>query len=335
MTTLTPMMKNDSLEKIGKRLTEAQTVLLFPHVRGDGDAFGSCAALCHALRGLGKDCWILMEDKVPDVYEFLVDGMVTWDQDILGIPDVCMCVDCGEENRLPKRLERFRSGRTTICLDHHEAPAYMCDFNYVEPDAAATGELVYMLLVAMGVEPDRECAEDLYAAITKDTGNFEYGNTTARTHRIVASLYDTGANLHTVGTRLNENEKLSKIRLLGRALNSLELTEAGLFAMVCVTRKMMEDCGAREEDTDGIVETIRGIAGVEMAAVLKESDDGTVRVSMRVKNLGNVAAICRQFGGGGHEKAAGFTWHGSIEDAKDAVRDAAKADLEKYVVRNH
>ena len=329
MTTL-KALKNDSLERIGQKLAEARTVLLFPHVRGDGDAFGSCAALCHMLRGLGKDCWILMEDKVPGVYEFLVEGMVTWDQDILGAPDVCMCVDCGEEKRFPKRAGRFQSAKTTICLDHHETTEFICGLNYVEPDAAAAGELVYLLLQAMGLTPDQKCAEYLYAAIAKDTGNFQYSNTTARTHGIIKELYETGADLYQVNVEINENESPGKIRLQGSALETLEFSAGGQFAMVCVTTAMLQKCGALEEDTDGLVELIRGIAGVEMAAALKESADGTVRVSLRVKNLGNASAICREFGGGGHEKAAGFTWHGTIEDAKEAVRRAAVADLARY-----
>lgn len=329
------MMKNDSLKIIGNKLEEAHSILLFPHVNGDGDAFGSCAALCHVLRRMGKECFVLLEDRIPETFEFLMDGMASWDPNVIADPDVCMCVDCGETKRFPKRAEKFLSGKTTICLDHHELSEFLCDYNYVEADAAAAGELVYLLLVAMEQPLDRESAEDLFVAITKDTGNFQYSSTSARTHEIAKALYETGADLNAVSIRINENESLGKIRLLGKALNTLELSDAGRFAMVCVTQAMIEECGAREDETDGIVETLRGIAGVEISAVLKETQAGTVRVSMRAKAQANVASVCAKFDGGGHAKAAGCTWHGTIEEAKEAVRREACAELEKYARRNH
>ena len=324
------MNRNDSFAVIAGQLKAAQTILLFPHIHMDGDAMGSCAALCHVLRQMGKDCWVLREDSVPDNLRFLDRGYTTEDPDILGTPDICMCLDCGDESRFPKRVERFRSGRTKICVDHHRSSEYICDYNYIDPAAAATGELVYPLIRALGQEPDAECAEALFAAITTDTGNFQYSNTNRESHRIMCELYETGADFNRVSVQLYENNRLPGIRLHALAMENLALSADGRVASACITKEMQESCGADRQDSDGIVENLRSIAGVEIALLVKESEEDTVRVSMRVKNIGDVASICEQFGGGGHTKAAGCTYHGSVQDALQTFRALAEENLANY-----
>ena len=181
-------MKNNTLAEIAKVLAEKQNILIFPHINMDGDALGSAAALCKGLRDLGKNCFILIEDDIPGNLLFLDKGYTTRDQDIMENPEISICVDCGEEKRFPKRAETFRKADITVCIDHHATTRYICDYNYVDSSRAATGELIYDLLCIMGVTIDKEIGEAVFAAITTDTGNFQYSNTSKRSHEIMASL---------------------------------------------------------------------------------------------------------------------------------------------------
>ena len=195
-------MRNDPLANIAQELQEADSVLIFPHILMDGDAMGSAAALCKALRGMGKDAYIVIEDKIPDYLMFLDRGYTVDIEHIgaadIGDIDVSICVDCGEKTRFPKRAELFYHGETKICIDHHVSSVGIGDYNYIDPEAAATGEIIFDLLVELGVDIDQEMAESLFAAITTDTGNFQYSNTTAHTHEIVIALYDCGLNSNKV-----------------------------------------------------------------------------------------------------------------------------------------
>ena len=126
------MKQNNSLKEIGQQLLAADSVLLFPHVNIDGDALGSCVALCAALRNAGKQAWILTEEEVGEYVGFLDNGYCTQDQEIIGTPDICMCVDCSETKRFPGREETFFKGKTTVCLDHHFTGEPFADYNYID-----------------------------------------------------------------------------------------------------------------------------------------------------------------------------------------------------------
>ena len=139
-------MKNNTFSEIAEQLLEADTIAIFPHIMMDGDAMGSAAALCHALRLMGKDSAILIEDKIPDYLMFLDNGMCTKDIDEYQGADVALCIDCGELNRFPNRSGVFMSGKVKICIDHHPTSPGIGDFNHIDGTAAATGELVFSLL---------------------------------------------------------------------------------------------------------------------------------------------------------------------------------------------
>ncbi len=310
-------MKNDSFKTIGDQLKKADSVLIVTHYNMDGDAVGSAAAICHVLRRMGKESWILIEDEVPGNLQFLDRDYTTFDQDVLGEPDVSMCVDCGDLTRFPKRADRFMTGKVHICVDHHKTSEPFCDYNYIDPGAAATGELVYQLIRAMGEEVDKEAGEALFAAITTDTGNFQYSNTTRQSHDIAADLYDCGIDANGVSVEIYETVHLAKLKVQARAMENLELFADGKVAMSYLTLKMREECGAAPDETDGIVSELRSIDGVEVAVFIKETEDeGRIRVSLRSKKDYDVARVAAAFEGGGHTKAAGCTYYGTLEDAR-------------------
>ena len=317
-------MKNDPIPMIAQELLEADSILIFPHILMDGDAMGSAAALCKALRGMGKDAHIVIEDKVPDYLLFLDRGY-TVDIENIGVAniggiDVSICVDCGEKTRFPKRAELFYHGDTKICIDHHVSSGFIGDYNYIDPDAAATGEIIFDLLLALGVDIDQEMAEALFAAITTDTGNFQYSNTTAHSHEIVIALYDCGLDSSKVSLALYENESLPKLRLHSRLIESARLFADGEAIMTTVTQKMLQETGTLMEDTEGVVSTLRSIHGVQVSAFIKEQPDGSMKVSLRSKERGDVAAVSQRHGGGGHVHAAGFNLEGvSLEETEALV----------------
>lgn len=320
-------MKNNTLEEIGAVISGAEKILIYPHVNMDGDALGSAAALCSALRRQGKECHILIEDRVPSNLAFLDKAYCTFDQDIIRKPDLSVCVDCGDPSRFEKRRKKFESAPVTVCIDHHRTTELYCDCNYVDKDAAATGELIYQLLQAMGLEIDREIGEALFAAITTDTGNFQYSNTTKLTHEITAALYDAGIDSNRVSTELYENSRIERILIENAALNTMSTVAGGRGVIAYVTQDMLKETGALMEETEGVVQTLRSISGVETAAFLKENADGAIKVSLRSKSYVDVAAIASCFGGGGHVRAAGCTLQGTLAEAFDALKEKITESL--------
>ncbi len=314
---------NDSLKRIGEVLLGAENVFLFPHTNADGDALGSCEALARALNQKGVECRILIEDTIADNLIFLdEDGLVTMDCNLFGDePEVCVLIDNGEVDRNPERKETFLAGKTKICIDHHPTSKPFADYNYIEPEAAATGEIIFDLLKAMDCPLDEKIGGALFAAITTDCGNFQYSNTTKRTFEIMVELMDTKFNLSEISNTIYQNNPLERIKVETEILNTLEIIAEGKVAVAFVTTAMLEKCGAKMEHTEGLINIMRGIAGVEVAVFLKEKDENCIKVSMRAKSYADVSAVCAKYGGGGHIRAAGCTLETNMAEAIKTVKE--------------
>ncbi len=327
------MKQNNTFCEISRVLKAAGSVLIYPHVNMDGDALGSAAALCRALRDLGKVCYILIEDAIPRNLLFLDHGYCTHDQNIIENPDVSLCLDCGDIKRFLKRKDKFLEGKTSICIDHHRTTVPFCDYNYVDPDCAATGILIYHLLQEMEKDTDfrmdGEIADAIFAAVTTDTGNFQYSNTTRECHEIAAQLYDLGVDVRKVSQEIYESVRQERILLHSVAVAGMERFAGGKAAMAVVTQAMLNETGAEMDETEGIVDKLRSIEGVEIAILVKE-DTEKLKLSLRAKSWGNVAAIAEQFGGGGHTKAAGCSMKMPLDEALPLIRQAAEHSLELY-----
>ena len=313
-------MANNTFKEIAEVLLKAEKILIYPHINADGDAVGSAAALCHTLRRLGKTAYVLIEEQLPANLRFMDKGYFTFDEKVIEQPDVSVCVDCGDFGRFPMRREKFLSARTTVCVDHHGTTQNFCDYNYVDSAAAATGELIYALIKEMVPEADVETGEAIFAAITTDTGNFQYSNTTKNCHLIVAELYDLGVDTNKVSVEIYENERQEKLMITTKALSTLEIFGGGCGAIAHLTLEDMKEIGAEPFETDGVIQKLRSISGVEYAALVKEKEPGVIRVSMRAKRRGNVATIASELGGGGHVKAAGCTLNMPLDEAVNLVK---------------
>lgn len=321
-------MANNTFKEITEVLLNAETILIYPHINADGDAVGSAAALCHTLRRLGKTAYVLVEDELPSNLRFMDKGYFTFDDKVIEHPDVSVCVDCGDFGRLPKRKEKFLSAETTVCVDHHATTQNFCDYNYVDPSAAATGELIYAIIKELVPEVDVETGEAIFTAITTDTGNFQYSNTTKNCHLIMAELFDLGVDTNKVSVQIYENERPEKLMITTKALSTIELFGGGKGAIAYLTLSDMAEIGAKPFETDNVIGTLRSLAGVEYAAFVKEKEPGVIRVSLRAKRMGDVAKIAAALGGGGHIKAAGCTLNMTIEEATAMVKQKLSEAIE-------
>jgi phosphoesterase RecJ-like protein len=240
-----------------------------------------------------------------------------------------MAVDCSDIERFVQRKDKFLTGKTSICIDHHRTNNYFADLNYIDMHAGATGEIVYDLIRTMGIDIDVEMAEAIYTAITTDTGNFQYTNTTKNTHLITADLFDIGIDLEKISVEVYQNIRHEKLMLLNEVIATIEMLHGGRADMAYVTQEMLKKTGALMEETEGFIETLRNISGVEISAFLKETMPGEIKVGLRAKTYGDVSAIAQSFGGGGHKKAAGCTLNMSLEEAKKQISSAIISHLEE------
>ncbi|MDR3242531.1 MAG: bifunctional oligoribonuclease/PAP phosphatase NrnA [Clostridiales Family XIII bacterium] len=319
-----------ALKKIAAAIEKAKTALIFPHISVDGDALGSSVALCRAMRKQGKDVWIQIEDAIPENLKFMDKGYTTADSDRIAAADLCIALDCGETGRFPKRKEKFFSGGMTVCIDHHFTTEPFADLNYIDADAAATAEIVYALLGELGAEIDAETAEAIYTGIVTDTGRFGYSNTTKKTHLIAAELLDLGADPSKIAVLLFQSVRREKLALNSKVMDTLEIFAEGKGAIAVMTRKMLTETGAEADESEGIVEQLRNIRGVEVAGLVKEINFRQVKVSLRAKNGYGVSELASAFGGGGHIRAAGYI---AAAVPKEAAAEL-KAEIEKLLKKN-
>lgn len=313
---------NVSLKEIGNTIAGANSVLLFPHINPDADAVGGAAAVCLALRRMGKEAWVLLEHEIPDYIAFLDDDpegpLTTTDRSIVPEPDVSFCFDCHDETRFPLREEIFFAGKKKICIDHHHAPECNWDEYYIDLDAPAASLLIWNLFQEMGWSVDRAVARLIYAGINGDTACFRYSNTTPESLRIAADLMEYGVDINEINVNLYQNRKPAEVAALSKAMQNMQLLENGLLSVSTLTGEELAEAGAGIEDTEIVVEELRNIAGVEVSAFLKQDGD-EIRTSMRSKHSCDIGSIARKFGGGGHTKAAGFRRKESLQEVRDML----------------
>ncbi|MFL6531390.1 MAG: DHH family phosphoesterase [Chthoniobacterales bacterium] len=313
-------MTNTSFAQIADALRGAQRIAVLSHVRPDGDALGSQLALGISLRQLGKDVTLWNEDGMLEKYSFMPCS------ELLVRPpaapeefDLGVALDTAVQNRLGTAGEAVRAPHW-INIDHHPTNPRYGDLNYIDAVAPATGQILFEFLSSEKLPMNAEIAENLFVAISTDTGSFQYPNTTARTFEIIAELVKCGVNVGRVSQLLYESYPRRRVELLRALLGTMRFDGGGKVASFTLSLATTGKLAVLPEDNEGLIDHLRAIEGVVVAVFFEELVDGKVRVSMRSKSeAADVAAICQKFGGGGHKLAAGARVRGSLGEVEQRV----------------
>jgi phosphoesterase RecJ-like protein len=315
-------------------LVPGQRVCLTTHVNPDGDGLGSEAGLAHLLRDRGIDAVVTNPTPTPPRFEFLFDDLPGVDRTAEAIrelrrADTIIVLDISDLGRLGMLGETVRSrGVPVACVDHHVSEGVLPPGpRYLDPGAAATGELVFELAVANGWTLTEQAARGLYVAILTDTGGFRFSNTRPRTLRVAAELLETGVDPEQIYLEVYARAPEGRPRLFAEALQTLVVEPDYGLAWVTVPPGAIERLGVSSDDLEGVVEFPRSIEGVRMALLFREVSQGRVKVSLRSVGKVDVAAFAKPFGGGGHTKAAGLALAGSLAEVQATVLTAARAYL--------
>jgi phosphoesterase RecJ-like protein len=315
-------------------LRSSDKLLLTTHENPDGDALGSLLAMHWILEQLGKDSRMFMsEDEFPLPWEYRA-----WTfESLVGTPPVdvdertIVFLDCGNIDRMPVDFLQA-DGLHILNIDHHHDNTRFGTVNLVVPEASCTAEIVWHLAKDLGVDITPRIADALYTGLVTDTGKFMYENTTPEAHRMAAELIEAGVDPHEVYRRLYEDLPFRRLQLLQRALSRIERHDDGGITIAQLTKQDYEQTGAQENDSEGVVDHLRAVEGTSVAVLVRDllADDreGMRKVSLRATDgRVDVSRIAREFGGGGHPQAAGFTTGLAYPDLVDTLRSQVRAQL--------
>jgi bifunctional oligoribonuclease and PAP phosphatase NrnA len=315
-------------------LRAGQRVCITPHVNPDGDGLGSEVGLVHLLRAQGIDAVVTNPSPTPPRFSFLFDELPGVDKTQEAVrelrrADRIIVLDISDLTRLGMLIETVRDrGVPVACVDHHVSTGILPPGpRYVDPDAAATGELIFEIAKGNDWPVSQAVARALYVAILTDTGGFRFSNTRPRTLRVAADLLETGVDAEQIYIEVYARAPEGRPRLLAEALQTLVVEHEYGLAWVTVPPGSIERHGVSSDDLDGVVEFPRSIEGVRMALLFREIAQGRVKVSLRSVGDVDVAAFAKAYGGGGHTKAAGLSLTGSLAEVQATVLRAARAYL--------
>ena len=313
------------MQSVIEKIKNAEKIAIFNHENPDGDAMGSAFALKLVLLAMGKKAEVFLRDGDEHTREYkLVKGTEKTELS-LDECDLKIAVDCADFNRLGVIKEKFTG--ETAAIDHHMTHVEFADATFVG-DAPATGEIIFDFAEALGVEVTKDMAHNMYIAITCDTGSFKYHSTTAKTHRIAASLLETGIDFAELSKQIFDTKSFEYLRAYKAGIDKLELFENGRIAILAITDKDFKELGVDESIIDGIVDLPRSVEGAEVGVYIRQRDDESFKVSLRSNNETDVAKVAISFGGGGHIKASGFL----IRKPLDVVKKEIVKEIKKQFV---
>lgn len=330
------MSPSNDLTDMVDALRAAERVLVVTHESPDGDALGSLLATKLACEQLGKDvsAYLTPETGLPREY-----GFMALDDVLREPPDDCearvvVAVDCANARRIGPDSSPLERAATVLNVDHHHDNTRFGDVNVVVDEASSTAEILADIFRELGVELTPAIAEALYIGVVTDTGRFQYTNTTPKTHRLAAELHEAGANTTRIFQDVYESVELSKLRLLAQAVENVRLHDEGRLIISSLTRADFASAGADEPLAEGIIDYLRAIEGAEMVCLIREPPlDGSLpprKVSLRSANAGiDVSEIAREFGGGGHRQAAGFSTELDVDDLVAGLESAYRGQLKR------
>ena len=306
-------------------LRDRDAILILSHLRPDGDTLGSGAALCSALRRMGKTAYLFPNPEttaryLPYVAQFFAPANF--------VPACVVAVDIATPNLFPQGF----SGAVDLCIDHHGSNMLYADKVWLEPDSASTAEMIYLLLAARGDEITPDIASCLFTGVTTDTGCFRFSNTTVRTYEIAAKLAELGADTYNIIQVFFETKTKTYAALERLALDSMRMYFSDRCALICITQDMYKRSGSDESETDRIANLPRQIEGVLVGVTMRELKDGSYKASVRTHGEIDASSICKRLGGGGHMGAAGCTLYGSKQQAINSLLKEVQAELDSVTI---
>ena len=314
-------MKNLTRSECAQFLQEHDNYLILSHRRPDGDTTGSSAALCLGLRQLGKTAHILENKEVSQRFAWLHEGLT---KSASEGSETIVSTDVASPSMLPEAFKGLLGG-IALRIDHHGSATSFTDSELVDPHSASCAELVWDVLSLMGVQADRSIAEAVYVGTSTDTGCFRYANTTAHTFETAAVCAAAGARIYELNQELFETNTLGRLRMQGWIVDHMRMLEGGKMAVCAIPRTVEEELGVTQDDMDNISSFPRTVAGVCVAATLRESAEGDTKLSVRAVPGYDAARVTEKFGGGGHKGAAGASLKMPLEEAALAVEKAMLA----------
>ena len=296
------MTEQLDVQQMAQRLLAADNILILCHKNPDGDTIGCGSALYYALKALEKTTAVLCSDAIPSRYAFTNPRLFK------GVPQFARHVD--------------------LCIDHHAGNNGYADFTLLDAGAAAAAELLYQVIVEMGVTITPHIADCLYTGIATDTGCFKFSSTTANTHKVAAKLIEAGCHVEELNTLLFDTKPRARMEAERIARNHLEYYLDGRCALIYLTRDEIRQSGVDPADLEELTSLPISIEGVKVGLTLRQQPGGSYRISVRTAKSVDACAIARRLGGGGHTRAAGCELLGDLENAKNAILAEVEAELD-------
>ena len=291
---------------------------ILTHRRPDGDTIGSAAALCRILRKMGKIAYIVRNPETTEKFAWLHQGLT---KEEAGENDTILTVDVASPGMLPVQFEKYLD-RIALRIDHHASATSFTENELVDSTAAACAEIIFDLMEHLWVPMDEKIADAIYVGTSTDTGCFRFANTNAHTFITAAACAAAGARVYQLNQILFETNTLGRLKIQGWIVENMKLFREGAMGIVAIPRAVEESIGVTEDDMDNISSFPRTVAGVCMAATLRETKEGDVKLSLRAIPGYDATIVTGQFGGGGHKGAAGATLKMSLTEAAQAVEQA-------------
>ncbi|MBM7623474.1 DHH family phosphoesterase [Sporohalobacter salinus] len=307
--------------------------LLTTHVSPDGDGIGSLLGLKYILQLYADKIDLVLDDSVPEYLKFLsgTEDIYLYDEfdktENRIDYDLVFVVDCGDLDRTGNVVNLISEDSKIINIDHHDDNQEYGSYNYVDSTVSSTGELIYDLAVELGANFKRDFGIAIAAAIITDTGNFKFSNTTSKAHRIIADMLELGIDTEKIIREVYENENYSGLKLKGSVLSNLHLAGEENISWASVSQKDLNHFQADWDDTEGLVNSIRSVKGVEVGVLFKEMAEDKIKVSLRSNEYFAVNEFAHQFEGGGHPRAAGCTIMASLAEVEEKVISKLESEL--------
>lgn len=305
-------------------LSEHDDYAVVCHINPDGDALGSACALVGVLEKLGKRCSIVCASEIPEVYNYLFNGLKLECE----APQTVVAVDIASLGQWGAAWSKFN--RCDLAIDHHSSHENYSQLEVIDPQAAATAVIICYIADALGVKLDKDIANAVFTAVTTDTGCFKYTNSNIESHQIAIRAMEAGADTATINRLMFETKSRSEMEIWRMIMDGIEYKSGGKIAIATVTLAMRKKAGFYNDDLGELASIPRQIEGVVFGITVKQQARGLYKISIRTNRGGSARALAQQFGGGGHENAAGCTIAGTKEYVKAALVSAAETILAQW-----